>query len=169
MSTKIVNGKCIEVLSDDDEPETYIFGYSNATFNHYPGFFEPKPVSPKTQSTDFKAFKSKFVFGKRDSILGKRKADEAFGPNSYDEDRYGQNINNEYFKNNIGHGVKNEPNTNLKTDVKFTTSSDGTSADVYEDEDFEANLPPELKEALVWLEKYRENKRNGKELFDMYN
>ena len=161
MSTKIVNGKCIEVLSDDDEPETFTFGYSNATFDHFPGFFEPKPVSPKTQST-----KSKFVFGKRNSILGKRKADEAFGPDSYDEDRYGQNINNEYFKNNIGHGVKNEPNTNLKTNVKFATSSDWTSADF--NEDFEANLPPELKEALVWLEKYRENKRNGKELFDMY-
>lgn len=158
MSTKIVNGKCIEVLSDDDEPETFTFGYNSDTFGYNPGFFEPKPVSPKAQPT-----KSKFVFGKRNSILGKRKADEAFGPSSYDEDRYGQNINNEYFKNNIGHGVKNEPNTNLKTNVKF-----GTSADVYEDEDFEANLPPELKEALVWLEKYRENKRNGKELFDMY-
>ncbi len=165
MSTKIVNGKCIEVLSDDDEPETYILGYSNATFDHFPGFFEPKPVSPKTQSFDFKtqSTKSKFVFGKRNSILGKRKADEAFGQNSYDEDRYGQNINNEYFKNNIGHSVKNEPNTNLKTDVKFETNSN-----INYDEDFEANLPPELKEALVWLEKYRENKRNGKELFDMY-
>lgn len=169
MSTKIVNGKCIEVLSDDDEPETFTFGYNSDTFGYNPGFFEPKPVSPKTQSTDYKPTKSKFVFGKRDSILGKRKADEAFGPDSYDEDRYGQNIPNDYFKNNIGHGVKNEPDTNLKTNVKFATSTDGTSADLYEGEDFEANLPPELKEALVWLEKYRENKRNGKELFDMYN
>lgn len=151
MSTKIVNGKCIEVLSDDDEPETF---YNINTFGYNPGFFEPKPISPKTQSTDYKTFKSKFVFGKRDSILGKRKAEEAF-----DEERYGQIIPDDYFKNGVGHGVINEPNTNLKTDVNF----------YYPDPDFEFIPTPEQDEILKWIDKYRENKLKGMDISANFN
>lgn len=52
-----------------------------------PDLFEPKPVKPT-------------------SILGKRKLDVAFGKEVYyDKERYGQDIPQNFFKNNIGHGV----------------------------------------------------------------
>lgn len=41
------------------------------------------------------------------NILGKRKLVEAFGEEIYnDKDRYGQDIPDDFFKTNIGHGVK---------------------------------------------------------------
>ena len=43
----------------------------------------------------------------KNNILGKRKLVEAFGEEIYKEkDRYGQDIPADFFKTNIGHGVK---------------------------------------------------------------
>ena len=39
------------------------------------------------------------------SELGKRKYSQSFRPVTFDYQRYGQEINNEYFKDNIGHTV----------------------------------------------------------------
>jgi len=39
------------------------------------------------------------------SALGKRKYSQSFSPVAFDDQRYGQHINNEYFKHNIGHAV----------------------------------------------------------------
>jgi len=56
--------------------------------NKRPEFFEPEPK-------------------KNNVILGKRKLDEAFGQQIYnDADRYGQEIISGFFKTNIGHSVK---------------------------------------------------------------
>lgn len=56
-----------------------------------PEFKSPKPVSPKRS--------------KRDSILGKRKYAEEFGQSSYEVERYGQPISNQFFQSNVGHSV----------------------------------------------------------------
>ena len=43
------------------------------------------------------------------SILGKRSFDKAFGQNSYDDLRYGNHIDTDYFeKGGLGHGVYNK-------------------------------------------------------------
>ena len=64
-----------------------------------PDLFEPKPVNKK-----------RIIIKKRPNItpvLGKRKLVDAFGENIYNEtDRYGQEIPADFFKNNVGHGVK---------------------------------------------------------------
>jgi hypothetical protein len=39
------------------------------------------------------------------SLLRKRKIEEAFGPGTHDAERYGQQISTEFFVTNIGHGV----------------------------------------------------------------
>ena len=89
----------------------------------YPDFFEPKPVSPKrnycnTLFTDNSGnihIRRKPVIIRRPGIslykpvriLGKRKLANAFGQQIYnDKDRYGQDIPVDFFKTNIGHGVK---------------------------------------------------------------
>ena len=40
-------------------------------------------------------------------MKGKRKLTEAFGINNQDEERYGQEISDDFFKNNTGHSVVN--------------------------------------------------------------
>jgi hypothetical protein len=67
-----------------------------------PGFFEPKP-KPFYYHKKCADNKEKVK-----SILRKRKLMDAFGEKIYnDQDRYGQEISNEFFKNNTGHGVYN--------------------------------------------------------------
>ena len=75
---------------------------------YYPEFFQPKPVRPSFN-------KKRFIIRKREltkitaeiiSVLGKRKLVEAFGLEIYNEkDRYGQEIQTDFFVTNIGHGV----------------------------------------------------------------
>ena len=44
-----------------------------------------------------------------ESILGKRSFDKAFGQESYDDLRYGNHIDTDYFeKGGLGHGVYNK-------------------------------------------------------------
>ncbi len=40
------------------------------------------------------------------SILGKRIYDNAFSQETYDDLRYGQHIDNKFFENNIGCGIR---------------------------------------------------------------
>jgi hypothetical protein len=135
MSIKDINGKQIEVLSDSE--------LSPFTRGFNPGFFEPKPLSPKAQPTDNNNNNKapQFTFGKSTSILGKRKAEEAF-----DVERYGQTISVDYFKNGTGHGVTHEIN-NEKNNVPETNI------------DFEFNPTSEQIEILEWVTKYQENKK----------
>lgn len=155
MSFKVVNGKNIEILDESFSEDELSPVTNELNYGFNPGFFEPKPISPNGKQSY-----SKFVFGKRNSILGKRKAEEAFGEGINDEDRYGQTINDDYFNNLHGHGVKFEINEQ-KNNIPDTKLN--------ENFDFEFIPTPEQIEVLNWLERYRENKRNGKELFDMYN
>jgi hypothetical protein len=39
------------------------------------------------------------------SILSKRKYEDAFGSETFDDERYGQHISNNYFEKSIGHDV----------------------------------------------------------------
>jgi hypothetical protein len=97
MSFRIINGRQIEVL---DEPD----------------FFEPKPVSPKRNNILF-ADNSGNIHIKIEektnndipSILGKRKLQDAFGVGTHDKERYGQEIQPDFFVNNVGHGVYPNP------------------------------------------------------------
>jgi hypothetical protein len=59
-----------------------------------PDFMTPKPVSPKRL--------------RKESILGKRKYGHSFATESYEEERYGQQIDNQFFQNNVGHNVVQE-------------------------------------------------------------
>lgn len=47
------------------------------------------------------------------SILGKRRLENSFGEGIHDEDRYGRQINHDFFKNNIGHNVIQQSNKNF--------------------------------------------------------
>jgi len=40
-----------------------------------------------------------------DNKTKKRTYEETFGPRAYDQERYGQEINAEFFQQNVGHGV----------------------------------------------------------------
>jgi len=61
-----------------------------------------------------------------ESILGKRSFDKAFGQDSYDDLRYGNHIDTDYFqKGGLGHGVYNNIeqkipyiNNNLKIKIE---------------------------------------------------
>lgn len=55
------------------------------------------------------------------SILSKRNFDDAFYLSTYDDNRYGQHISDDFFKNNTGHDVLQEmnpmkSNENIKKD-----------------------------------------------------
>ena len=65
--------------------------FEQITIEVRPEFMSPKPVSPKQL--------------KRDTILGKRKFEQSFAPESFEDERYGQPISNEFFQKNIGHSV----------------------------------------------------------------
>lgn len=107
MSFVIINGKQVETLDFESD---------------YPDFFEPKPISPKKNKLfadnsgnihfEVEELESKPIIKNNDSILGKRKLADAFGNEYGDQDRYGQEINDDFFNTNIGHGVsqkKEEP------------------------------------------------------------
>jgi len=65
-----------------------------------PGFMTPSPVSPKSKRNDAVIHPELCP-----SVLGKRKYDDAFGEDTVEYERYGQNISNGFFAENIGHGV----------------------------------------------------------------
>ena len=79
MSYKTICGRQIEIL---------------ATYSKSPGFFEPKPVNPKTENT-FVA-ESNFTIHastkEPEPILGKRSFSDAFYATFFDDARYGQYI-----------------------------------------------------------------------------
>jgi len=57
----------------------------------------PKPLSPKRNKQT--------RVSPEPSLLGKRTYSQAFNPITFDDRRYEQHIDNEYFKHNIGHAV----------------------------------------------------------------
>ena len=58
-----------------------------------PEFMTPTPSSPKNKKHP-------------KSLLGKRKYNDAFENNSYEEQRYGQDIYKYFFTINVGHNVE---------------------------------------------------------------
>ena len=75
-----------------------------------PEFFEPEPVVSHGKSINSRFFaESKPVLRRRPfpivSVLGKRKAESAFGQGMNDKERYGQEIPPDFFETNIGHNV----------------------------------------------------------------
>ena len=75
-------------------------------------FLLPLPVSPKRKqlkkTTDYSI--------ELKSVLKKRKYDNAFNDETYDDERYDQHINSDFFANNIGHAVQ------INTQHTFTTT-----------------------------------------------
>jgi hypothetical protein len=96
MSYHIVNGRIVEDL---DRME----------------FFEPAPKKyPQNCDMNIEEKRRKPIIIKRTphatdielvSMTGKRKITEAFGITNNDEERYGQEISDDFFKNNTGHSV----------------------------------------------------------------
>lgn len=69
------------------------------------------------------------------TILTKRKYNDAFGSDTFDDSRYGQHIGNTFFKENIKTDTETKNNIDKKIDEK---------------------------EILEWCSRYLENKRNNK-------
>ena len=118
MSTGFVllnsKGKQIEDLIDvdfDTDICNQPYDYSSPVKDDEcrPGFFTPPPVSPKKPIFGFQGpFKLRRETNwKCLSTLGKRKFHEAF--DSEDDERYGQHISADFFKNNVGHSVRPTP------------------------------------------------------------
>jgi hypothetical protein len=100
-------------------------------------FMSPKPVSPKRNNVS----NTNLV-----SILGKRKFNDAFDANTFDDSRYGQHIDANFFDKNVGHAVpqvaeKKSPFNNFerKSSVKSFSNE-------------------EVQEILNWCEYYRANR-----------
>jgi hypothetical protein len=64
--------------------------------DYRPLFMSPKPVSPKRKVSSDKNIVS---------ILGKRKFNDAFNATTFDDSRYGQHIDIDFFNKNVGHSV----------------------------------------------------------------
>jgi hypothetical protein len=70
-----------------------------------------------------------------ESILGKRSFDKAFGQESYDDLRYDNHIDTDYFqKGGLGHGVYNKieqktPEQNLFLNLKIERKDKGKDKD----------------------------------------
>lgn len=100
MSFAIINGREVEILDE-------------------PSFFEPKPVSPKRKNNILFAQANGTIHLNIEeleqpeynipSILGKRKLEDAFGSGNLDEERYGQTVEDDFFKVNVGHGIVCKP------------------------------------------------------------
>jgi len=77
-----------------------------------------------------------------ESFLGKRKYDGAFKQETYEDDRYEQNIPTDFFKNNIGHGVViNNDNEQQKSSVNNKEKNE-----------------VDINELMQWIEFYRANR-----------
>jgi hypothetical protein len=77
----------IDLMYDYSSP---IMNEEKETFRA--SFMTPKPQSPKH---------NKFV----PSVLSKRKFEDAFGVDNFDDERYGQHISSDFFVNSQGHNV----------------------------------------------------------------
>jgi hypothetical protein len=108
----------------DSELKNQPYDYSSPIHDELRApFMSPKPSSPKN---------NKFI----PSVLGKRKYDSSFDNETFDDERYGQRINNDYFEKSMGHGVHFEP-----IEKKLINS-------IYE-----------VDELLEWCEKYLASKK----------
>ena len=80
------------------------------------------------------------------SILGKRKFNDAFDSNTFDDARYGQNIDTDFFNKNVGHSVSQVSENKVpKNNIE---RKDDENISSHEDE----------LEILKWCEYYRANR-----------
>lgn len=94
-----------------------------------------KPVSPKRNNNQYAV-----------SVLGKRKFNDAFDVNTFDDSRYGQHIDANFFDKNVGHTVpqvaeKKIPLNNFERKSSVKTFSN-----------------EEVQDILNWCEYYRANR-----------
>lgn len=102
-------------------------------------FMSPKPVSPKRKVSDNSGNQNLV------SILGKRKFNEAFDATTFDDDRYGQHINTDFFNTNVGHNVVQVAEKKHYFEQK-------------EEEYIKSFTREEEQEILNWCEFYRANR-----------
>lgn len=122
-------------------------------YDFRPPFMSPKPVSPK---------RSQQVAV---SILGKRKYQDAFDDDTFDDVRYGQHISSNFFETNVGHCVTQKEseildwcehylaNKNIKINPQHSTTPLTTSHKLPK-----SYTPEEQKEILDWCDYYLANK-----------
>jgi hypothetical protein len=80
---------------------------------------------------------------KPNSILGKRKFNDAFDSNTFDDSRYGQHIDTDFFNKNIGHPVSQK-----QSSEKVIERKDNVKNYSYEEE----------QEILQWCQNYLASK-----------
>lgn len=103
MSFTIINGKLVETLDSDSDSD-----------------YLSEEVNMRKLFVD-NAGNIHFHVGEKEEIhsfLGKRKLRDAFGFNYGDKERYGQDITNDFFATNIGHGVIQKKNKEENIDYE---------------------------------------------------
>jgi len=83
------------------------------------------------------------------SVLGKRKFNNAFSEDTYDDLRYGRHIDNAFFQNNYG--------SNCDNWQKLEEGEIYETEEIKEAINIDAHLS--VQEILSWLEKHLANKR----------
>jgi CRISPR/Cas system-associated endoribonuclease Cas2 len=150
------------------EEEFYAIDIANSPMHFAdeirPEFMSPKPISPKRKRPLAVRQNSSL-----DSTLGKRDFIIAFGDDA-EEQRYGQKIQDSFFKTNIGHGVFTNTKSEEKpiiAEQKPITIQEITDSVIQEFRtDFNGILRRErdteskydMEELLEWVDYYRKNR-----------
>ena len=163
-------GKEIEELFDISIETSFDADISNQPYDYSspikdserPEFMTPKPVSPK-KFTGFvfgsnNAFPPKPILRRQSKVystLGKRKFQEAFDSED-DDERYGQHIGVDFFKINIGHGVRPASPTPDKWEDPDREWNEYVKNEGKRERDSESKYDPE--EIIQWCFKYLSEK-----------
>jgi hypothetical protein len=92
------------IIEEDTEIQNQPYDYSSPVSDEKreeafrPPFMSPNPQSPKRNKNTFIP-----------SILSKRKFEDAFDMETFDDERYGQHITNDFFVKSHGHNVHYTP------------------------------------------------------------
>jgi hypothetical protein len=108
MSFQVINGKEVEVLEHSDFIDKDSYRNFGPEINNI--LFADNAGNIHIKIEEITKCRIKSIFdNKLHSILGKRKIEDAFGFGMHDTERYGQEVQHDFFKNNIGHGVYQNP------------------------------------------------------------
>jgi hypothetical protein len=108
MSFQVINGKEVEVLEHSDFIDKDSYRNFGPETNNI--LFADNAGNIHIKIEEIRKCRIKGIFdNKLHSILGKRKIEDAFGFGMHDTERYGQEVQPDFFKNNIGHGVYQNP------------------------------------------------------------
>jgi hypothetical protein len=89
-------------------------------------------------------------------ILGKRKYEDAFEQSNYDDERFGQNIEPDFFRSNIGHGIY-QPESNPERS-KCQEAAKLIDELIGLEKTKQYGLTNTIKQMVYWCEKYNNHK-----------